>query len=345
MAAEVQEGMQMTFNTEETAEGSGRASAFEAPHPAPAVSGGQPAGKQSPRRARSALITGASSGIGAELAALLAADGYSLYLVARDEERLRRLAARLSHAHDIPCTPITADLSDPGSVERIYRAAPDLDVLINNAGFGLYGRFDSTDLDTEMDIIEVNVAALTRLTKVYLPRMVAQRRGQIMNVASMAALMPGPFMAVYYATKAYVLSFTEAVAAEVAGTGVTVTAFCPGATRTRFEAAAHAESSGLYRGRVMDPQVAAAAGYRGMKKGRAVVFPGIANRLLALCASATPRGLLRWNATRWNQPVSAAGGAQAHRSSRAAPEPAGGLRVSGGSAPGGAPDGCTERGA
>ena len=299
---ERQDGMQMKFNTETaTADMSDTAS--------------RPAGNDAARRARSALITGASSGIGAELAALLAAEGYCLYLVARDEQRLRQLAGRLSEAHDIRCTPITADLSEPGSVEAIYRAAPDIEVLINNAGFGLYGRFESTDMDTEMDIIEVNIASLTRLTKVYLPGMIAQRRGHIMNVASMAALMPGPFMAVYYATKAYVLSFTEALAAEVAGTGVTVTAFCPGATRTRFEAVAHAESSSLYRGRVMDPGEAAAAGYHGMMKGKAVVFPGIANRILALCASATPRGLLRWNATRWNRPVSAAGEPEVPRSS------------------------------
>src|SRR5262249_29594628 len=150
------------------------------------------------------------------------------------------------------------------SADEIHRAAPDIDVLINNAGFGIYGQFSSTDLQTELDVIEVNIASLTRLTKLYLPTMTERGRGRIMNVASMAAFSPGPFMAVYYATKAYVLSFTQALAAEVKGTGVTVTAFCPGSTQTRFEATAGAEVSGLYRGRVMDPKKAAIFGYRGM---------------------------------------------------------------------------------
>jgi short-subunit dehydrogenase len=250
-----------------------------------------------------ALITGASSGIGAELARLLAADGYGLHLVARDGRRLGELAKELSRAHGVRCTTIQADLSRPGSAEGIFRAAPDVDVLINNAGFGIYGRFAATELKTEMDVIEVNIASLTRLTKAYLPRMIERRRGRIMNVASMAALMPGPFMAVYYATKAYVLSFTEALAAEVEGTGVTVTAFCPGSTRTRFETTAGAEASSLYRGRVMDPRDAAIAGYRGMMAGKPVVFAGMVNRLLAACARATPREMLRRTATRWNKPV------------------------------------------
>jgi len=253
--------------------------------------------------AGTALITGASSGIGAELAKLLAGEGYGLYLVGRDEHRLRSIANQLAQAHDIRCTTIQADLSNPDSAETIYRSAPDIDVLINNAGFGVYGQFASTDLQTEMDLIEVNIASLTRLTKAYLPRMIEQRRGRIMNVASMAALMPGPFMAVYYATKAYVLSFTEALSAELAGTGVTMTAFCPGSTRTRFEATSGAGSSGLYRGRVMDPKDAAVAGYRGMMTGKTVVFAGNLNRFLAACLGMTPRGLLRRTNLRWNRPL------------------------------------------
>jgi short-subunit dehydrogenase len=253
--------------------------------------------------AGTALVTGASSGIGAELAKLLAAEGYDLYLVARDGHRLRGVANQLSQAHGIHCTTIQADLSRADSADAIFHTAPDIDILINNAGFGVYGEFASTDLQTEMDSIEVNITSLTRLTKTYLPRMIERRRGRIMNVASMAALIPGPYMAVYYATKAYVLSFTEALSVEVGGTGVTVTAFCPGSTRTRFEATAGAEPSSLYRGRVMDPKDAAVAAYRGMMKGKKVVFAGIANRLVAVCAGATPRELLRWTSTQWNRPV------------------------------------------
>jgi short-subunit dehydrogenase len=250
-----------------------------------------------------ALITGASSGIGAELAKVLAAEGYSVCLVARDEHRLHSVASELSRAHGTRCTVIQADLSKPGSAEAIHQAVPDVDVLINNAGFGVYGQFLSTDLQADIDAIEVNVSSVTRLTKLYLPGMIARRRGRIMNVASMGAVMPGPFLAVYYAAKAYVLSFTEALAVEVAGTGVTVTAFCPGATRTRFEATARAEGSGLYRGRVMHPKAVAIIGYRGMMAGKPVVFAGLINRVLAACAGTLPRPLLRQTAMRWNRPV------------------------------------------
>ena len=243
-----------------------------------------------------ALVTGASSGIGRELALLFARDGHDLVLVARDEARLNDLARELD-AQGGHTTVIARDLSTPGGPEAVLaeigRSGIELDVLVNNAGIGVWGLFAQTDLGSELEMIRVNVEAVTVLAKGVLPAMLARGSGRILNVASTAAFQPGPLMAVYYATKAYVLSFSEALSNETAGTGVTVTALCPGPTITEFQKKAGMEQTRLFRSRlVQDARTAAEAGYRGMMRGRRLVVPGIANKVLAQGVRFAPRRLL-----------------------------------------------------
>ncbi|HVE72001.1 MAG TPA: SDR family oxidoreductase [Thermoanaerobaculia bacterium] len=237
-----------------------------------------------------ALITGPSSGIGLDLAHVFAEDGHDVVLVARSEGKLRALAAELSAKHGINATVIVADLSRPDAPREVFAAAPPVDVLVNNAGFGLSGMFTETPMRTELDMIQVNVAALTHLTKLFLPQMLERKRGRILNVASTAAFQPGPLMAVYYATKAYVLSFSEAVAEELRDTGVTVTALCPGPTATGFQKAANMGTEALLK--LMKPvssMEVARAGYRGMMRGQRVVIPGLKNKLGVQSLRVSPR--------------------------------------------------------
>jgi short-subunit dehydrogenase len=247
-------------------------------------------------RAGTALVTGASSGIGLELATLLAADGYDLILVARRRDRLEELGETLARAHQIRYQAIDVDLADPAAVEELSHRLEDpraIDVLINNAGFGALGPLATMDVATERSMTSVNVGALTDLTRLVLPGMVARRRGRILNVASTAGFAPGPFMAVYYATKAYVISFSEALAEELRGSGVTVTVLCPGPTRTEFQTVARMESTHLYRmPGVMDAAPVARAGYRGMMRGKRMVVPGVMNRILPLVIRFSPRGMV-----------------------------------------------------
>jgi short-subunit dehydrogenase len=245
-----------------------------------------------------ALVTGASGGIGAEIARVLAGNGHDLVLVARSGARLAAFAEELSGAHGIRARALAADLAQGEEPERLARSiaseGSDVDVLVNNAGFGLHGPFVRTDGARELEMIQLNVVALTRLTKLLLPGMVARGRGRVLNVASTAAFAPGPFMAVYYATKAYVVSLSEALAEEVRGTGVTVTALCPGATRTAFAGTAGMEDSALFRqGVVMDAPTVARAGVAGMMAGRALVVPGLANKALVASLRVTPRSVVR----------------------------------------------------
>jgi uncharacterized protein len=241
-----------------------------------------------------ALVTGASSGIGADLARELAQGGHDLVLVARGEDKLRALAAELEKAHSIRAQIIAADLAAPDAAVRLVAELEQrqlaVDVLINNAGYALYGRFAETDGQDELRMIQVNIVALTQLAKLLLPGMLARKKGRILNVASTAAFQPGPLMAVYYATKAYVLSLSEALANECDGTGVTVTALCPGPTSTGFQARASMQESKLVKGKeIMSSAEVARAGYRALMKGKAVIIPGASNKMLAQAIRFLPR--------------------------------------------------------
>jgi short-subunit dehydrogenase len=221
--------------------------------------------------ATTALITGASTGIGYELGKCFAADRHNLILIARQEARLRQVAAELSEQFSVSARVIVADLAKPDAPQKIAdeirQDSLQVDYLVNNAGFGLGGKFSETDLAAELEMMQVNMVALVHLTKLFLPAMVARRSGKIMNVASTAAFQPGPLMAVYYASKAFVLSFTEAIANELAGTGVTVTALCPGPTQSEFQRRAHIENTRLVKGKfmgMMTAETVAPIGYGGL---------------------------------------------------------------------------------
>ncbi|MBI2711147.1 MAG: SDR family oxidoreductase [Actinobacteria bacterium] len=236
-----------------------------------------------------ALVTGASSGIGREIARRLADDGHHLVVVARREAALRSLADEIGDAEVI-----AADLAGRAGRDRLAGAVPAVDVLVNNAGFGDFGPFARADRDRTMAMLELNVAALTDLTHRYLPGMLERGRGRVLNVASTAAFLPGPLMAVYYATKAYVLSFTEALAEELRGTGVTATALCPGPTATGFQQAADMEMSRLVAGRNLpSAEEVAAYGVRAMERGDVIAVPGALNKVLAASVRAAPRPVLR----------------------------------------------------
>jgi uncharacterized protein len=239
-----------------------------------------------------ALITGASSGIGAELAKLCAADGYDVVLVARQRAALEDLAFSLSQAHGIAARAVIADLAGPAAVRAVFDSAGAVDILINNAGFGLRGAYAETDWDTEARMIQVNVTALAHLTKLYLPGMIARRSGRILNVASTAAFVPGPFMAMYYATKAFVFSFSLAIANELQGTGVTLTVLCPGPTRTNFFEAAGTSNTNLFKGPSMSAASVAREGYDAMMAGKAEIIAGSRNRWMIWSTRLAPRRLL-----------------------------------------------------
>src|SRR5579859_5096062 len=234
---------------------------------------------------KTALITGASSGVGYELAKCFAAGGANLVLVARDETRLNQVAGELQSAFKISAKVITADLSRPVAPAEIYReterASMAIDYVVNNAGFGTLGAFLDTDLQTELDMMQVNVVSLVYLTKLYLAGMRSRGSGGILNVASTAAFQPGPLMSIYYASKAFVLSFTEAIADELRGTGITATALCPGPTATNFQRRAHLENIRLMKSNLMGMMTAAEVariGYHGFIHGKVTVIPGLMNK-------------------------------------------------------------------
>lgn len=257
-----------------------------------------------------ALVTGASGGIGLEIARRLAARGHDLVIVARSAARLESLADELRRAHGVEVRAWPADLSERTSADRLADVLDaegvEVDVLVNNAGFGLFGRHAETALDDEQRMIDVNVTALTRLAKRLLPGMVARGRGRILNVASTAAFQPGPYMAVYYATKAYVLSYSEALAEELDGTGVTVTALCPGPTASGFQDAAAMHDSGLVNGRRLPGAAEVAAyGVDALLAGRRVAVPGLVNKLMAQSVRVTPRRWVTRLVARMSRPVAA----------------------------------------
>ncbi len=244
-----------------------------------------------------ALITGASSGIGLELAKIHASKGDNLVLVARSKNKLDELKLELEKKYNSSVYCIEKDLSNPGSAQEIYTETKQkniqIDYLINNAGFGDFGMFYETDEDKENRMIHLNITALTQFCKLYLKDMIQRGSGKIMNVASTAAFQPGPTMAVYYATKAYVLHFSEAINNEVKGTGVTVTAFCPGATESGFQTAAAMEESNLVKGKKLPgSREVAEYGYKAMMKGKAVAIHGFMNFLMASSVRFSPRSLV-----------------------------------------------------
>jgi hypothetical protein len=236
-----------------------------------------------------ALITGASSGIGLEIARVLATD-HDVVLVARSEAALQQLASELGGN----ARAVVADLSDPAGAAKLAADVPDVDVLVNNAGFGDFGNFATASPEKLDQMIELNVGSLTRLCRVYVPGMLARGSGRIMNVASTAAFQPGPLMAVYYATKAYVLSFSEALAEETRGSGVTVTALCPGPTASGFQAEAAMEASKLVSGKKLPTSASVAAfGVKAMQRGDVVAVPGFQNKMLAASIRLSPRPIVR----------------------------------------------------
>jgi len=246
---------------------------------------------------KTALITGASSGIGYELAKIHAAKGGDLVLVARNKAKLDELKVELEKQFNVSVYTIGKDLSIVDAALEVYKETSEkgiqIDYLINNAGFGDFGMFSETEWEKEHQMINLNITALTYFTKLYLKDMLKRKSGKIMNVASTAAFVPGPTMAVYCATKPYVLSFSEAVDNEVREFGVSVTALCPGATESGFMTAASAENSSLFKGKKLpSSKEVAEYGYNAMLKGKAVVIHGLQNKMLALIVRFTPRKLV-----------------------------------------------------
>jgi short-subunit dehydrogenase len=243
--------------------------------------------------ADTALVTGASAGLGHDFATLLAADGHDLVLVARRRDRLDALAAALAERHHIRAFPLALDLADAGAPERvraeIERRGLTIDVLVNNAGVGRTGAFAQSPPATELGMVQLNVTALVHLTSLLLPGMIARGRGRILNVGSTAGFVPGPFMATYYATKAFVNSFSEALAYELDGTGVTVTLSCPGATATEFAQLAGNDRSLLFRLGAADSLRVAREAYQAMRAGRRMIVHGVSNKLTVQSLRVSPR--------------------------------------------------------
>lgn len=245
-----------------------------------------------------ALVTGASTGIGYELAKLFAADKYNLVLVARSRDRLEKVAAEILANHGVEVKVIAQDLSEPGApvqlLEKTVGGGATVDILVNNAGFGTFGHFSQSGLAAQLAMMQVNIASLTMLTRLFLDDMLLRKRGRILNVASTAAFQAGPLMAVYYASKAYVLSFSEALANELKGTGVTVTCLCPGPTATEFHERAKMMDSRLLIPTRMSVARVARIGYRGLMCGKTLVIPGMHNWVLAQVVRLVPRRTAAW---------------------------------------------------
>ncbi|MFA7254713.1 MAG: SDR family oxidoreductase [Candidatus Omnitrophota bacterium] len=242
-----------------------------------------------------ALITGAAEGMGREFARLFAHNGYSLVLVDRNKIGLDALAEELRATDRVDVKTIFKDLSLSTSAEELKIEIDDqkiaVEILVNNAGFGVHGLFPDTDWKATESMLNLNMITATHLTRLFLPAMLQRGHGRILNVASTAAFQPGPFMACYFASKAYVLSFTEALAEELSGTGVTVTAFCPGPTRTQFQKQSNTEHI-RENAFAMEAAPVVEAGYRGLMKGKRLVIPGFTNKLLAILVRLAPRRLV-----------------------------------------------------
>jgi hypothetical protein len=245
-----------------------------------------------------ALVTGASSGIGYELAKLFAKDGKNIIVVARSQDKLEELKTEFENEYGTIVRVLVKDLSDPKSPQDIYyeleKDGINVDVLVNNAGFAVHGKFAMTDWDKEAEMIQVNITTLTNLTKLFLNKMLEHKSGKILNIASVAGFLPSPWLSAYGATKSYVLNFSEALSYEVRGTGVTVTCFCPGNTKTLFWERANAEDSKAHRRQFMfmDASTVARLGYKALAKGKTTVIAGLPMSLAMMFATRLlPRGL------------------------------------------------------
>jgi uncharacterized protein len=246
---------------------------------------------------QTALITGASGGIGYELAKLFARDHHNLVLVARSAGKLAQVADELQREFGILAKAVTLDLTTasapPSLFDQLQHEGIAVDILVNNAGYGVLGQFAQVSLEDNLGQIQLNITALTHLTRLFLGPMIERRSGRILNVASTAGFQPGPLMSVYYATKAYVISFSEALANELEGSGVTVTCLCPGATDTGFQGRAGLENTLLFKKlRPMSARTVAGDGYRGLMAGKPMVISGFRNWLLAESVRFSPRRLV-----------------------------------------------------
>jgi short-subunit dehydrogenase len=244
-----------------------------------------------------ALITGASVGIGYELAKEFAAHGHDLILVARARDRLEALAGQVEGKHGITATVLVFDLADPSAPQGIFDSVNEqgltVDILVNNAGFGLGGAFADTDLDRELAMIQVNVASLVQLTKLFMQPMLKRKKGRILNVGSTAGFQPGPLMSIYYATKAFILSFSQAIDEELRNTGVTVTCLCPGSTDTEFAERAGISNTNLFRiTGVDDPAWVARYGYAATMRGQRLAIPGLKHKTMVQLERFVPRALV-----------------------------------------------------
>ncbi|KGN69576.1 MULTISPECIES: SDR family oxidoreductase [unclassified Porphyromonas] len=247
---------------------------------------------------RRTLITGASGGLGMEIAMLMASNGHHLVLVARNEERLLSLKLYIEQSFGVSADIVAMDLALVESPRRLYDLVREqgfeIEILVNNAGFGDFAPFCTSDLKKQQEMIALNISAVVELCHLFGQEMVWLKKGRILNVASIAAFQPGPYMSIYYATKAFVLSFSEALATELEGTGVSVTALCPGPIRTGFEARADLLASGLFRNlKVSEPQDVARFGYEAMMRGQVVAIHGVWNRLLVFSGRFAPRSWVR----------------------------------------------------
>ncbi len=246
-----------------------------------------------------ALITGASSGLGLYLAKIFAREGYNLVLVARNEQKLNELKAEIEGNYGKAVYVFPADLSKADSAQKIFDFTEQngiaVDVLVNNAGFGDFGAFAESNLNKQTDMIAVNITALTRLCHLFMNPMIKRGNGKILNMASIAAFQAGPLMSVYYATKAFVLSLTEALSVELKGTGVTVTAVCPGPTKTGFEDSARLENSGLFKHlKNATAEEVAEFSYKALMKNKLIAIHGTGNRLTVTASKFAPRRLVRY---------------------------------------------------
>jgi len=245
---------------------------------------------------KTALITGATSGIGYELTKLFSQDGFDLVIVARNMAGLDRVSGELQRSANGTVAVIPKDLSQPTAAEEIYRELQsrgiEVDVLVNNAGFNVYGPFWETSAQKELQMMQVHMLTLTHLTKLFLPGMLERKFGKVLNLASTASFTPGAGDAVYCATKAYVLSFSEAIAEELKGTGVTVTALCPGPTKTEFAERAEMADTKIFQGSLSSAAEVARAGYGALMQGRTSVVVGLNNKLMIFSLRFSPRNLV-----------------------------------------------------